>query len=137
MYKNIIVSVLLAFFTQFVFATSKTIPDSIEALPKGVESLVKVSVRWLENTEPGGPYTVDAGPVEGVRVFNHNTNKLLGKTGKDGVLVIKGLPNGTQIRLVEPEYGAQQSIMVVNARKHWSGQYLAVMGDYWEREGGY
>lgn len=137
MKTNLVVGIMLAFLTQFAFAASKTTPAYIEALPAGVQSLVKVSVRWLENTEPGGPYTVDAGPVEGVRVFNHDTNDLLGKTDKEGVLIVKGLPNGTKIRLVEPEYGAQQSIMVVNARKHWTGQYITVMGDFWEREGGF
>lgn len=51
-------------------------------------------------------------PVAGAKVYNHTTNTLLGVTGADGIAVVTA-PNGTTLRIVDPDYGQQQSVYVV------------------------
>lgn len=71
-------------------------------LPDGFVE-VTVDIVW---TNRGGA------PVEGAKVFEHATNKLLGETGKDGKLKLL-VQNGTVLRLTEPNYGQQQALRLV------------------------
>lgn len=71
-------------------------------LPAGLVE-VQIEILW---TNMGGA------PVVGAKVFEHEVNKLLGETGKDGKLTIT-VENGTVLRLVEPSYGQQQALRLV------------------------
>jgi hypothetical protein len=55
-------------------------------------------------------------PVLGASVFKHVSNELLGKTDKRGNYRTKQ-PNGTVLRLVEPKYGQQQALRVVQGER--------------------
>ncbi|MCB2262130.1 MAG: hypothetical protein LGR52_04220 [Candidatus Thiosymbion ectosymbiont of Robbea hypermnestra] len=90
------------------------------ALPKeDVEVTVEIS--WV----PSGD------PVEGARVFDHLPNLLLGRTGKDGKFTTK-VANGTVLRLVEPKYGLQQALRVVQGELHAQNDIrIARVGEGW------
>ncbi len=56
----------------------------------------------------------DMTPVVGVKVFDNATNTLLGVTGQDGSVTVN-TTIGAELRMVEPGYGQQQSLLVVKA----------------------
>ena len=89
-------------------------------LPEG-DVEVTVAIEWMPDGEP----------VVGASVFDHSENSLLGKTDEAGKLVAT-VPNGSIIRLVEPEYGQQQALRLtqgelVNGRD----VRVARMGEGW------
>jgi hypothetical protein len=63
----------------------------------------KVSVKWTDMT-----------PVVGAKVFDNTTNMLLGVTGRKGSVAVK-TSVGAVLRIVEPDYGQQQAVIVVKA----------------------
>lgn len=82
---------------------------------------VTVKIVWL----PSGD------PVEGASVFRHSANELLGRTGKDGTFNTQ-LPNGTVVRLVEPKYGQQQALRVVQGeREPTKSVRISRVGEGW------
>lgn len=56
----------------------------------------------------------DGSPVVGAKVFDHSTNTLLGHTGADGTFH-GTVQDGTLLRLVDPDYGVQQSFKRIQA----------------------
>lgn len=82
---------------------------------------VTVEIVWLP----------DGAPVEGASVFRHPNNELFGRTGKDGMFITQ-LPNGTLLRLVEPTYGQQQALRVVQGeRRPNRGIRVSRLGEGW------
>jgi hypothetical protein len=67
---------------------------------------VTVKIVWLP----------DGAPVEGASVFKHQENELIGKANKDGIYASQ-IQNGTILRLVEPKYGQQQALRVVQGER--------------------
>jgi hypothetical protein len=89
-----------------------------------------------EKKDPRAKPKVKPGdPVVGAKVYDHLPNVFLGKTDKNGELVLK-IKNGTVVRLVEPEYGEQQALRVVqgeltpgsDVRKGRAGEGWTVRG---------
>ena len=87
-----------------------------------------VSITWDDGT-----------PVVGAKVFEHRNNTLLGITNSDGKLLLSVL-NGTLLRLVEPDYGQQQSLRIVQGKKKGaqemaiapgSSEYSVIMAEGW------
>ena len=101
-------------------ADAQTPPGNNLSLPdEPVE--VTVSIVWL----PGG------GPVAGASVFAHQTNELLGRTGRDGLITLT-VRNGSILRLVEPTYGQQQALRLVQgARSANRPIRVAAVGEGW------
>lgn len=97
-------------------ATPLALPDtSIEkALTyRGVFVETHVSIVWS-----------DQKPVVGAKVFHHYGNQLLGVTDTAGYLLLT-VPNGTVIRMVDPTYGQQQALHIVQAQKKSNRQMLS------------
>lgn len=69
----------------------------------------------------------DGQPVVGAKVFDHRKNILLGVTGKNGDLLLT-VPNGMLLRLVEPNYGQQQSLRIVQGKKKNDREMMAATG---------
>jgi hypothetical protein len=80
-------------------------PDLNMKLPNE-EVEVIVDIKWVPSDEP----------VDGASIYDHVPNTLLGKTGKDGKFVFR-TKNGTVLRLVEPKYGLQQALRVVQGER--------------------
>lgn len=77
-----------------------------------VDTLVEIT--WSDGT-----------PVVGAKVFDHRQNTLLGVTDRDGKLLLNVL-NGTLLRLVEPDYGQQQSLRLVQGKKKSEQEMMAI-----------
>lgn len=101
---------------------SLNVPDL--NLPPGVVS-VTVEILWIPSNKP----------VEGARVYDHKPNKLIGKTDENGQLKFES-ENGTIIRLVEPEYGLQQALRIVQGELRSNSDIrVASMGEGWTLPG--
>lgn len=87
---------------------------------------------------PNGPVDVtaaiawaDGKPVVGAKVIDHCSNQLVGVTGSDGKLQFS-TQNGAILRLVEPKYGQQQALRIVQGElKPNSINRVAIVGEGW------
>jgi hypothetical protein len=91
-----------------------------ELLNEDVDVKVTVKVKYLD----------DNSPATGTRIFEHYPNALLGTIPEEGKVELN-VPNGTMLRLVEPQYGLQQSIQQVIGIKDPNGIAVASMGEGW------
>lgn len=78
--------------------------ESVPSTDEDVEVTVKIV--WL----------MDGTPVDNAIIFDHKDNKEIGKTDKEGLFQTI-LKDGTVLRLVEPNYGQQQAIRVVQGER--------------------
>lgn len=81
-----------------------------DAFADGDRVDVFVSIEWS-----------DGKPVVGARVFDHIPNKLLGETNDTGEFFFTA-DYGAVVRLVEPEYGLQQSLFKVEGKPRGSSE---------------
>jgi hypothetical protein len=58
----------------------------------------------------------DGTPVEGAKIYDQAKNTFIGETGKDGKFVFQ-TKNGTVVRLVEPKYGQQQALRIIQGER--------------------
>ena len=82
---------------------------------------VTVSIVWLPEGDP----------VVGASVYEHEENTLLGKTDEAGKFITT-VPNGTVLRLVEPAYGKQQALRLVQGELSPSRSIrVSAVGEGW------
>lgn len=58
----------------------------------------------------------DKSPVPGFKIIDHKSNKVIGKTNKEGYFYAE-LPAGTKLRFFDQKYGASHTISTVTANK--------------------
>ena len=75
---------------------------------------LKLKAAWVEATVK--VRWSDESPVVGAKVFDHRAHRLLGQTDTNGVLIAL-VPNGTLLRIVDPNYGQQQAMHLVQGKK--------------------
>lgn len=92
----------------------------LSTLAKGDPVRVDIELLWQ-----------DGKGVEGASVFLHDANQLLGKTDKSGRLSVTA-PEGSVLRLVEPNYGRQQALKYVQGnRKPGVAGKVTLLGEMW------
>ena len=89
----------------------------------------RVQIRWS-----------DEKPVIGAKVFDHRSGALLGVTDGSGQLLLT-VPNGTVLRMIDPVYGQQQALYLVQGTRKDTRQMMgttstsnfsATTGAWWE-----
>lgn len=98
-------------------APSSNGPDNIDfaeilKMPK-VMVETQISITWS-----------DGSAVIGAKVFDHRSNTILGVTNQFGKLTLT-VPNGSLLRIVDPNYGQQQSLRLVQGKKKNDRELMA------------
>ncbi len=96
------------------FSTPVLSNDSVSIDSVDFATILKMPKAFVE-THVGITWS-DGKPVIGAKVFDHRNHQLLGLTNQFGKLLVT-VPNGTLLRLVEPNYGQQQALIIVQGKR--------------------
>ena len=117
----------LAFVIPVSFTTSSlgadaSLTEDAHAAQQGLVDSLGMKRVWVE-THVSITWSDDK-PVVGAKVFDHRTNTLLGVTDGTGRLLLTVI-NGTVLRLVEPTYGQQQSLRIVQGKQKTNKEMMS------------